>query len=264
VAVSTETSRRRSMTSLLADMSGAHDPASERLTDQVAGKIALGIVSGKYATGEQLPNETAFGDVSRTAYREAIRFLAAKGLIEAKPKSGTRVRRQSDWNLLDPDILRWSLEGGVTIAFARDLFELRRCIEPGVARLAAERRSAADLTAMQDALSRMETLEPLSPSSIASDIAFHERMFDATGNRAFACLRSVVASTILWSLHLKRAVDNGAFVRSIADHRRIYDAIVARDAELAAAHTLTLVTSALTETEWAMSRVPATSLAGQR
>ena len=248
---------RATVIELLGDVSGARAPNSDRLFGQVVDRLALGIVSGRYPTGALLPNESTLGHdiaVSRTAYREAIKFLTAKGLIEAKPKSGTRVRPQSDWNLLDPDILRWSLQGGVTIAFVRDLFELRRCIEPDAARLAAQRRSDIELAAIADALRAMETLPPLSTASIAADIAFHERIFEASGNRALTCLKSVVATTILWSLRVKKAADNGAFVRSVADHSRIYEAIAARDGVLAAAHSVALITGALTETEWALSR----------
>ena len=248
---------RATVIELMGDLSGTHAPGSDRLFGQVVDRLAIGIVTGRYPTGSLLPNESTLGSdiaVSRTAYREAIKFLTAKGLIEAKPKSGTRVRPQSDWNLLDPDILRWSLQGGVTIAFVRDLFELRRCIEPDATRLAAQRRSDADLRAIASALHDMETLPALSTASIAADIAFHERIFEASGNRALTCLKSVVATTILWSLRIKKAADNGAFVRSIAAHRGIYEAIEARDGVLAAAHAVTLITSALSDTEWALAR----------
>ncbi len=256
-AITSRPTLRATVIALLGDRSATHNPASARPFDQVLDRLAVGIVSGRYPSGSLLPNETSLGAdvaVSRTAYREALKFLAAKGLIEAKPKSGTRVRPQSDWNLLDPDILRWSLQGGVTIAFVRDLFELRRCVEPDAARLAAERRTPTDLAAILSELERMESLPPLTNASIAADIAFHERIFEATGNRALTCLKSVVAATVLWSLRIKRETDNGAFVRSIADHRRIYEAILARDAELASALSVALVTAALTDTEWALAR----------
>ncbi len=243
----------------LGEPSTTHNPSSARPFDLALDRLAVGIVSGRYPSGSLLPNETSLGTdvaVSRTAYREAVKFLTAKGLIEAKPKSGTRVRPQSDWNLLDPDILRWSLRGGVTVAFVRDLFELRRCVEPDVTRLAALRRSDADLKAIRIEVERLEARTPLTNASIAADIAFHEHIFEASGNRALSCLKSVVSTTVLWSLGIKREADNGAFVRSIADHRRIYEAIAARDGELAAALSMALITSALTETEWALSIKP--------
>lgn len=244
---------------------GPAKPGAERLFDQVVEKLALGILTGRYPPGDVLPNETALADevtVSRSAYREALKFLSSKGLIEAKPKTGTRVRPPVDWNLLDPDILRWSLHAGPNMDFARDLFELRRTIEPEATRLAALRRSDEDLRSIEDALLRMETLKPLSAGSISADLQFHERIFVASGNRALACLKSVVGPTILWSQNVKRVIGPQEFVASLADHRRIYEAIAARDGELAAAQSVLLITSALNSTKVAIEkravRAPAT------
>ena len=68
--------------------------------------------------------------VSRTAYREAVRTLSAKGLVESRPKAGTRVSERGRWNLLDPDVLAWAFETEPGEAFIRDLFELRKIVEP--------------------------------------------------------------------------------------------------------------------------------------
>jgi DNA-binding FadR family transcriptional regulator len=237
----------------------------DRLFDQVVDKIAVGIVSGRYATGDVLPNEgdlAAELPVSRSAFREAIKFIAAKGLIEAKPKTGTRVRPRADWNLLDPDILRWSLQGGATVEFARDLFELRRTIEPEAVRLAAERHTTIDLGRIEAALLQLEALPPLGAASIAADLEFHERLFEACGNPAIACLKGVVATTILWSRNVKRAIGPDEFVRSLADHRRIFEAVAARDGALAAAQTVLLIADAFAATEFAMRRAGSGSTGG--
>src|SRR6266550_1515450 len=79
-----------------------------RLHGTIARKLGIAIVSGEYAPGDLLDSEIAASEqfeVSRTAYREAVRILAAKGLVDARPKVGTRVKPQSDWHLLDPDVL---------------------------------------------------------------------------------------------------------------------------------------------------------------
>ena len=86
------------------------------------------IVSGRYAPGDVLNNEIDASEqlnVSRSAYREAIRILAAKGLVESRPKTGTRVLPRNRWNLLDPDVLAWAFSGEPDIHFVRSLFELR-------------------------------------------------------------------------------------------------------------------------------------------
>lgn len=223
----------------------------ERLFDQVVEMLAMGIVTERYPPGSVLPNEAALDvavSVSRSAYREALKFLTSKGLIEAKPKFGTRVRPRSDWNLLDPDILRWSLQAGPSASFARDLFELRRAIEPEGARLAAMRRSEGDIERIEDAMARMERHAPMSTPSILADLDFHERILDASGNHALGCLKNVIAATILWSQNVKQAIGTAEFIASLKDHRRILDAIRLRDGDLAAARMTLLVADALEST----------------
>ncbi|GAA3254287.1 hypothetical protein GCM10020258_11920 [Sphingomonas yabuuchiae] len=84
-----------------------------------------------------------------------MQVLSAKGLVESRPKTGTRVLPRSRWNLLDPDVLAWAFSGEPDIHFVRSLFELRAIVEPAAARLAAERRDKTDLKDMRDALGAM-------------------------------------------------------------------------------------------------------------
>ncbi|MDP8912578.1 MAG: GntR family transcriptional regulator, partial [Pseudomonadota bacterium] len=119
-----------------------------RLHGAIAHKLGVAILSGEYGPGDTLSGEVAFSealDVSRSAYREAMQVLAAKGLVESRPKAGTRVLPRERWNLLDPDVLAWAFTGEPDIQLVRSLFELRAIIEPAAARLAAERRDRADL-----------------------------------------------------------------------------------------------------------------------
>jgi hypothetical protein len=85
------------------------------------------IVSGQIAPGEKLTGEIANAealDVSRSAYREAVQVLTAKGLVESRPKAGTRVLPRSRWNILDPQVLAWAFSAEPDLSFVRDLFEL--------------------------------------------------------------------------------------------------------------------------------------------
>ena len=80
-----------------------HRSSGRRLRGAVAHKLGVAILSGRYAPGETLSGEIAFAeelDVSRGAYREAIQVLTAKGLVESRPKAGTRVLPRARWNLL--------------------------------------------------------------------------------------------------------------------------------------------------------------------
>jgi hypothetical protein len=92
-----------------------------RLHGTIARKLGIAIVSGRYQPGDLLDGEIASSEqfeVSRTAYREAVRILAAKGLVDARPKVGTRINPQLKWNLLDPDVLDWTFESEPDLQFS--------------------------------------------------------------------------------------------------------------------------------------------------
>ena len=114
-----------------------------RLHGAIAHRLGSAILSGEYQPGDTLSSEVAFSEalqVSRSAYREAMQALAAKGLLESRPKTGTRVLPRTRWNLLDPDVLAWAFAGEPDPQFVSSLFGLRGIVEPAAARLAAERR----------------------------------------------------------------------------------------------------------------------------
>ena len=166
-----------------------------RVHGRIARDMGIDIVTGRYKPGDLLTGEVAASDelhVSRTAYREAVRILAAKGLVESRPKIGTRVSRMADWHLLDPDVLEWMFQQEPDPALLAALFELRRIVEPEAAALAARRRSDAQLDTMRDALRRMEELSLESEAGRRADQAFHAAMLDAAGNAFLASLTSGV------------------------------------------------------------------------
>src|SRR5438445_7215044 len=139
----------------------SHPPrhgTGRRLHGAIARKLGADILSGDYAAGATLPTEAAATEtlgVSRAAYREAVQTLIAKGLVESRPKSGTRVLPRDRWNLLDPDVLAWAFAREPDQRLIESLFELRGIIEPAAAALAASRRSREDLQALKTGLSRM-------------------------------------------------------------------------------------------------------------
>jgi DNA-binding FadR family transcriptional regulator len=123
-----------------------------RLHGAIARDLGVGIVTGRYQTGDTLSNEIEASEklrVSRTAYREAIRILDAKGMVNSRPKIGTRVSAPESWHLLDPDVLTWIFESSPNEVLLANLFELRAIVEPEAAALAAARRTRAHLDSMQ-------------------------------------------------------------------------------------------------------------------
>src|SRR5262249_27630318 len=111
--------------------------------------------------------------VSRTVVREALKVLAAKGLVDARPKRGTFVRPRADWSLLDPDVLRWRFGNRADRRFLGELAEVRLIVEPAAARLAAARRSTEDLAALDRAVAGLGRPGATPQDVIAADIAFH-------------------------------------------------------------------------------------------
>ena len=120
------------------------------LHGQIVHSIGRRILRGEIQPGEVLPLDSAL-PASRTVQREAIKVLAAKGLVESRPKTGTRVRPRQSWNLLDPDVLAWQREGAPPAAFLRKLTEVRGVVEPAAAELAGERASGRELAAIEEA-----------------------------------------------------------------------------------------------------------------
>ena len=122
------------------------------LHGEVVYTIGRRIVSGELKPGDPLPPEeelTADFDASRTVLREAVRVLAAKGLVEARPKTGTRVRPREEWNILDPDVLSWRVVGAAhDPQLYAEMTEVRLAIEPIATRLAATRMTDDELTAV--------------------------------------------------------------------------------------------------------------------
>lgn len=233
---------------------------AESLFGQVTHRLAVAIVSGALPAGALVPNEDdlrAEISASRTAYREAIRFLAGKGLIEARPRSGTRVAPRAAWHLLDPDVLRWSLSSAANEGFIRELFELRGIVEPGCAKIAAMRRTSAQLAQMESALAGMAASEPFTDESMRHDIIFHETLFDAAGNAAISALKEVVATTLWWSLRIQRGTRSAeSFKVPLADHERLFGAIASHDADTAEMMSRIIVQEALRDTLAAFFRGP--------
>ena len=225
-----------------------------RLNGAIAHKLGTAIVSGEFAPGDTLSGEVAFSeqlDVSRSAYREAIQVLAAKGLVESRPKAGTRVLPRERWNLLDPDVLAWAFTGEPDIGYVRSLFELRAIVEPAAAGLAAQRRDRAELAVMKDALAAMRRHTLATEAGRAADRDFHNAILRATHNDALVVLSASIGAAVNWTTQFKQRLR--ALPRNpIPDHVRVYEAIAARDESGAREAMTVLVELALEDTSSAM------------
>jgi DNA-binding FadR family transcriptional regulator len=199
----------------------------------VVHEIGTRILRGELLPGDTLPSEEELGGepgISRTVIREAVKVLAAKGLVVSRPKTGTHVRERRFWNLMDPDVLAWRLEAEPNDAFFLDVFELRRLIEPAAARLAAERASAEEIEALTTAYEAMAAAGVDDPDAyLAADVTFHAIILEACHNELLGHLGSTL-----------RAVFRATFTRTIESAREtapmhgvVLEGIAARDPDKA-------------------------------
>jgi DNA-binding FadR family transcriptional regulator len=198
------------------------------LHGQIVHAIGRQILRGELRPGDPIPLPHDL-PASRTALREAIKVLAAKGLVEARPKTGTRVRARDAWNLLDPDVLAWRQDGMPPLRFVRSVTELRSIIEPGAAALAAARASASDIAAIERAFHDMEAAVPLhGPMDVSAfveaDTRFHTAILQAAGNDILEQLAHVVAVALRASFEVTSRIPGSARA-TLPRHRAVLEAI---------------------------------------
>jgi DNA-binding FadR family transcriptional regulator len=236
-------------------VTGVTAASAERLHQAIARRLGSAILGGKYHPGDILDGEIeqalALG-VSRTPYREAIRILVAKGLLESRPKTGTRVMSRARWNLLDPDILAWIFSGDPDEEFVAGLFELRGIIEPAAAALAAQRRTVSQIGAMRTALDLMAQHGLASDVGQAADQQFHALVLAATHNDALASLAGSVGAAVSWTTRFKQR--HHALPRDpLPEHLAVFEAIATGDAAEARGAMEALLRLALSDMSAAFS-----------
>lgn len=230
-------------------------PRSERINQIIAREIGTQILRGHHPPGSGLKGEIEAAEargISRTVYREAMRSLVAKGLVESRPKVGTHVRDPRHWNLLDPDVLAWMLSDDPAPDFVRDLFQLREIIEPNAAAMAALYREDEHLAAMEQALETMQAHGLAREDGRKADRNFHAAIFDAAGNGFLVALSVSIETAVGLTTHFKQK--NQADPRdSLDDHRAVYRAIVDRNADGAARTSRELIRLARSDMGLAIS-----------
>lgn len=214
--------------------------AVRNLYGHVVQELGQRIVGGKVLPGEIFPREETLAEslgVSRTALREALKVLSAKGLIESRAGVGARVMEERYWNQLDADVLAWRCASMPTDDFVYKLVEMRRIIEPAAAAAASIHRTDEQLQAIEAAFALMDASTTLDEWADA-DLQFHDAVLGATGNELLMSLFSVV-ETALGTFFVLSARTAANFKYSLPYHKQVMDAIrqgdpdAARDAMLA-------------------------------
>ncbi|WP_169569665.1 FadR/GntR family transcriptional regulator [Sneathiella limimaris] len=155
---------------------------------RVVHELGREIVTGVYQQGQRLPSEDEFlrrFNGSRTAIREAFRVLTAKGLLEAKQRSGTIVRSRQFWNLWDPDILMWHQPRSLSQGHVKQLMQLRLIVEPEAARMvAASEQETIGYNPVEKSFILMERAweEGNLLRAWEAELAFHCYLLESCGN----------------------------------------------------------------------------------
>lgn len=192
------------------------------------------ILRGELSPGERVPGFVEL-KLSRTAWREAVRVLSAKGFLGSRPRLGTTVRPREEWHLLDPEVLKWRA-GGADMGdadFVRELVGARKLMEPPVARLAALNATAKQRRELRQAYEHMERSKADWAEFIRADLRFHRILFVACGNELIRAMASAVETAFRECRFITaRAATADS---SMPIHREIMDAVCARDGERAEA-----------------------------
>lgn len=179
-------------------------------------EIAQGILLAGSALPPEHDLEIRFG-AGRGVIREAIKTLAAKGLVSVRPRHGTHVLPRRDWSLLDRDVLNWLVgRDAPDLDLLLAIQEVRAIIEPAAAALAAERATKQDRLRINAALVAMETSHDQA-NATAADKAFHLAILDATHNPVLQGFRGAI-DTILSTVFTVAVASNDWFDANLPNH----------------------------------------------
>jgi GntR family transcriptional regulator, galactonate operon transcriptional repressor len=207
----------------------------QNLSGQVVHQIGLSIMRSDFKPGDTLSSEPELSlqfNVSRPVMREALKILGAKGLIESRPRTGTKVRPRTDWNMLDPEIIGWMYEVGPDRAFLDALCEVRLMFEPSAARLAAVRASDEEIKTIEECYRRMEEGVNAPETYIPADLAFHAAICAAAHNEMLQKITEAITASLLVSRVVTSHLP-GANLAAMPLHWSVAEAIHKRDGQAA-------------------------------
>jgi DNA-binding FadR family transcriptional regulator len=191
------------------------------------------IISGALPSGSTLPGDAELLDrfkVSRTVLREAMKTLAAKGLIVSRTRIGTKVTGRETWSLFDADILNWHFECGIDETFLVHLSEIRLAFEPLAAALAAQRATAKDIVLLDRLAGDLGDANHTAESFALADLRFHLAVAEASRNPFMRSVGNLIEAALVGVFKLNSpAASRGKVVEALQTHRHIVDAIRRHD-----------------------------------
>ncbi|MFC0229035.1 FadR/GntR family transcriptional regulator [Serratia aquatilis] len=215
--------------------------AQRNLSYLLAEKLGQRILAGEYLAGSILPGEMELGEqfgVSRTAVREAVKMLAAKGMLLPRPRIGTRVMPQSQWNFLDQELLTWWMTKENFAQVMQHFLILRTSLEPQACYLAATKANVQQKAQLVTLMGEMRALHSDFDRErwIDVDTQYHQLIYEASANPFLISFANLLSS--VYQSYFRAITENE--VIKLQHHQTIVDAVVAGDsnAALAACQTL--------------------------
>lgn len=227
-----------------------------RLHREVLAVLVAEIVDGTFAPGTWLPREVDLAarfSISRGTSRECIRALEERGLVSVRHGKGAMVRPDTDWDVLDREVVTALLSSSHRSRVLGEVLQCRRALELTAVELAAERVTSAQLDQMRTAYRQMEQAvarqvqfgeDPASERAfLEADLRFHRLIMEASGNRALAQMLEPMQHALFLSRY-QLARPQARLERGLPEHLSILQAIEARDPQAAhramAAHLSTV------------------------
>ncbi|MFO1324131.1 MAG: FadR/GntR family transcriptional regulator [Burkholderiales bacterium] len=226
----------------------------------VVDALGFKVVTGALKPGELLPTEAELArqmGISRPSLREGLRALAGKGLVEARTRRGTLVQPRTQWNVLDDDVLRWLSVAPPDPAFFMDLLDVRMIVEPAAARMAASRATPAQILAIEAAYRGMVAATPHDMEACCvHDLALHERIITATGNRMLIRFASAIRTALLACVRIASIARETPSEHSLSEHQAVVVAIRRRAPDEAEAAMRTLLAGTIRDLAPAYDKYP--------
>lgn len=200
--------------------------AKKNLSYVLAEKLAQRILKGDYPAGSILPGEMELGDlygVSRTAVREAVKTLAAKGMLLPRPRIGTRVMPRSHWNFLDKELIAWWMTKDNFSHVVEEFLIMRNSLEPQACALAAINSNEAQRAKLAQLMAQMTELQHTFDRQrwIEVDMAYHEIIYEMSGNPFMTSFANLFRS--IYYNYFTAITDNEVIKLDL--HQAIVDAI---------------------------------------
>lgn len=243
---------------------GAAEPG---LHARVLDLLGTAVCAGQLAPGSVLYIDDLVEQyaVSRSVVREVLRVLSSMGLVESRRRVGTLIRAASEWNVFDPQVIRWRLASAGRIAQLRSITELRAAVEPQAAALAAVRATPQEASDLIGLAGKMWAAGKAGdePEFLRLDIEFHRQVLVDSGNEMFLKLHELVAEVLAGRYHYD-LMPHYPHEEALQLHAEVAQAIQRRDGDRAKVAMVQIMEQAMKEMSaiWAQTEpVPVTGTA---